>query len=71
MPIADAPPAAQFSRAYLHHVVKASEIIASMLLTWHNLVYYQSLMQGLRGAIADGTLPQLVAQIAATNQREA
>jgi queuine tRNA-ribosyltransferase len=41
-----------YSRAYLHHVVRAGEIIASMLLTWHNLHYYQELMQGMRDAIA-------------------
>ncbi len=41
-----------YSRAYLHHVFRAGEIIASMLLTWHNLHYYQELMAGLRGAIA-------------------
>ena len=46
-------PACQgYSRAYLHHVVKADEIIASMLLTWHNLQYYQDLMAGMREAIA-------------------
>ncbi|MSO55155.1 MAG: tRNA guanosine(34) transglycosylase Tgt [Rhodospirillales bacterium] len=44
----------QFSRGYLHHVVKAGEIIASMLLTSHNLAYYQTLMRGLRDAIAAG-----------------
>jgi queuine tRNA-ribosyltransferase len=44
-----------YSRAYLHHVVRAGEIIASMLLTWHNLHYYQELMQGMRAAIAAGT----------------
>jgi queuine tRNA-ribosyltransferase len=48
------PACREFSRAYLHHVVKANEIIASMLLTWHNLTYYQDLMAGLRGAIAVG-----------------
>ena len=42
-----------YSRAYLHHVVRAGEIIASMLLTWHNLHYYQELMASLRAAIAD------------------
>lgn len=41
-----------YSRAYLHHVVKADEIIGSMLLTWHNLQYYQDLMAGMRAAIA-------------------
>jgi len=45
-----------FSRAYLHHVVKANEIIASMLLTWHNLAHYQRLMADLRRAVSDGTL---------------
>ena len=50
------PACLQFSRAYLHHVVKAGEIIASMLLTWHNLVFYQDLMEGLRGAIAANRL---------------
>ena len=45
-----------YSRAYLHHVNKAGEIISSMLLTWHNLHYYQQLMAGLRDAIGAGTL---------------
>ncbi len=46
------PACRNYSRAYLHHVFKAQEIIASMLLTWHNLHYYQELMAGLRAAIA-------------------
>jgi queuine tRNA-ribosyltransferase len=50
-----------YSRAYLHHVFRAGEIIASMLLTWHNLHYYQQLMQGLRAAIAEGRLDAFVA----------
>ncbi len=55
------PTCRQYSRAYLHHVLKAQEIIASMLLTWHNLHYYQELMQGLRDAIADRRLAAFVA----------
>ena len=55
------PTCRQYSRAYLHHVLKAQEIIASMLLTWHNLHYYQELMQGLRDAIADRRLATFVA----------
>lgn len=51
-----------YSRAYLHHVFRAQEIIASMLLTWHNLHYYQELMQGLREAIAAGRLADFVAR---------
>ena len=50
-----------YCRAYLHHVVKSDEIIASMLLTWHNLHYYQVLMAGLRDAIAAGGLAGFVA----------
>ena len=49
------------SRAYLHHVHKAQEIISSMLLTWHNLHYYQELMQGLRDAIHGNVLDDHVA----------
>lgn len=48
------PACRQFSRAYLHHVVKAGEIIAALLLTWHNLTFYQDLMAGLRTAISQG-----------------
>jgi queuine tRNA-ribosyltransferase len=43
-----------FSRAFLHHAVKSGEIIAAMLLTWHNLVFYQNVMEGLRTAIRGG-----------------
>ena len=55
------PACSNYSRAYLHHVNKAQEIIASMLLTWHNLHYYQELMQGLRDAISAGNLDDFVA----------
>ncbi len=51
-----------YSRAYLHHVFKAQEIISSMLLTWHNLHYFQELMQGLRDAIAGQRLAGFVAE---------
>ena len=50
------PACRKFSRAYLHHVVKANEIIASMLLTWHNLTFYQDVMAAMRAAISTGTL---------------
>ena len=55
------PACRNYSRAYLHHVIKADEIIGSMLLTWHNLRYYQDLMAGMREAIAAGTLAAFVA----------
>jgi queuine tRNA-ribosyltransferase len=62
------PACRNYSRAYLHHVYKAQEIIASMLLTWHNLQYYQDLMAGLRAAIASGNLG---AHVAAFHARRA
>ncbi|WP_415183911.1 tRNA guanosine(34) transglycosylase Tgt [Phaeovulum sp.] len=54
------PACSNYSRAYLHHVFRAQEIISAMLLTWHNLHYFQELMAGLRGAIAAGTLADFV-----------
>jgi len=45
-----------FSRAYLHHLAKSGEMLGGMLLTWHNLHYYQDLMARLRDAIVAGTL---------------
>jgi queuine tRNA-ribosyltransferase len=55
-PDCSCPACRGFSRAYLHHAVKANEIIASMLLTWHNLTFYQNLMAGLRAAVASASL---------------
>lgn len=48
------PACRSYSRAYLHHVFRSQEIISSMLLTWHNLHYYQEIMEGMRQAIAAG-----------------
>ena len=55
------PACRDYSRAYLHHLVKAKEILGAMLLTWHNLQYYQDLMAGLREAIGKGRLTEFVA----------
>ena len=60
------PACTGYSRAYLHHVFRAQEMISGMLLTWHNLHYYQVLMQGLRDAIAAGRLTAFVADFHAT-----
>ncbi|SLN68134.1 tRNA guanosine(34) transglycosylase Tgt [Ruegeria meonggei] len=49
------PACTKYSRAYLHHVFRANEMISGMLLTWHNLHYFQEIMQGMRDAIATGT----------------
>ncbi len=49
------PACRNYSRAYLHHVFRSQEMISSMLLTWHNLLYYQDIMADMRAAISDGT----------------
>jgi len=54
------PACQKYSRAYLHHTIKCNEIIGSMLLTWHNLHYYQELMTGLREAITLNALDVFV-----------
>ncbi len=54
------PACNDFSRAYIHHLVKAKEILGSMLLTWHNIQYYQDLMSSLRKCILDGALNSFI-----------
>jgi queuine tRNA-ribosyltransferase len=49
------PACSKYSRAYLHHVFRSNEMISGMLLTWHNLRYFQDIMQGMRDAISAGT----------------
>ena len=56
------PVCATWERAYLHHLVKAGEILGAMLMTEHNLWFYQRLMAGLRGAIRDGQLASFAAE---------
>jgi len=48
------PACSNYSRAYLHHVFRAQEMISGMLLTWHNLHYFQEIMDGMRKAISAG-----------------
>jgi len=50
------PACTQYSRAYVHHLVRSNEILGAMLMTQHNIWFYQRLMQGLRDAIAAGGL---------------
>ncbi|GAB4069925.1 tRNA guanosine(34) transglycosylase Tgt [Ancylobacter sonchi] len=59
----DCPAARDYSRAYLHHLIRCDEMLGSMLLTWVNLAYYQSLMQGIRAAIAEGRFEAFKAEV--------
>ena len=54
------PVCTNYSRAYIHHLVKAQEILGPMLLTWHNVQYYQDLMWWLKKSIGEGTLNAFV-----------
>ena len=56
------PACADYGRAYLHHLHRAGEMLGGMLLTWHNLHYYQTLMQGMRDAIEAGAFGAFVAE---------
>ncbi|HBQ54721.1 MAG TPA: tRNA guanosine(34) transglycosylase Tgt, partial [Erythrobacter sp.] len=47
-----------YSRAYLHHLVKSQEILGAMLMTEHNIAFYQQLMQAMRDAIAEARFAQ-------------
>ncbi|SON55571.1 Queuine tRNA-ribosyltransferase [Hartmannibacter diazotrophicus] len=56
------PAARDYSRAYLHHLVRSGEALGAMLLTWANVAYYQSLMQGIRDAIEEGRYADFMAE---------
>lgn len=62
----DCPAARDYSRAYLHHLVKSGEALGGMLLTWNNLAYYQSLMADIRAAIEAGRFAERAGEITQT-----
>jgi queuine tRNA-ribosyltransferase len=55
-PASDCPASRDYSKAYLHHLFKAGELLGQVLLSWHNVAYYQRLMQRLRASIAEQKL---------------
>jgi queuine tRNA-ribosyltransferase len=55
-PESEVPASRDYSRAYLHHLVRAEEILGQVLLSWHNLAFFQRLMAEMRAAIAEGRL---------------
>lgn len=65
----DCPLCRNYSRAYIHHLQKCNEVLAVMLLTWHNIRYYQRLMQGLRDSIRDGRLNEFAEEFYADQAR--
>ena len=64
------PACTTFSRAYVHHLVKSGEILGAMLMTQHNLWFYQRLMQGLRDAIGEARLDAFATEFVERYRRE-
>ena len=68
-PACGCPVCATWSRAYIHHLVRAGEILGAMLMTEHNIWFYEALMADLRGAIAAGELTPFATSFRARYQR--
>ena len=64
-PESDCPAARDYSKAYLHHLVKTGETLGAMLVTWNNVATYQHLMRTLRAAIEAGTFEVVRAELSA------
>ncbi len=54
----DCPASRDYSKAYLHHLIRNGELLGAMILSWHNIAYYQNLMQRIRGCIRAGNFKQ-------------
>ena len=65
----DCPASRIYSRAYYHHLIRSDEILGPMLLSWHNVAFYQKLMKDLREAISTQTLTEFAAAFAADQAR--
>ena len=65
----DCPATRDYSRAYLHHLVRSNEALGGMLLTWNNLAYYQWLMNGMRHAIDEGRFEEFSMETSEAWQR--
>jgi queuine tRNA-ribosyltransferase len=68
-PSCECPVCTTWSRAYLHHLVRSGEMLGAMLMTQHNLHFYQALMQAMRDAIADGRFAAFQAEFDARYRR--
>ena len=53
-PDVDCPASNAYSKAYLHHLVRSDEILGQVLLSWHNIAFFQALTAAMRAAIAEG-----------------
>jgi queuine tRNA-ribosyltransferase len=64
-PTSTCPASRDYAKAYLHHLVRAGEMLGAILLSWHNVAYFESLMERIRAAIREGRLDTLRAALAA------
>ena len=62
-PDSDCPASGDYSKAYLHHLIRADEYLGMMLLSWHNTAFFQALMAEMRAAIAEGRFADLAARL--------
>ena len=58
----DCPPSRDYSKAYIHHLIRSGELLGAMLLSWHNIAYFQGLMARMRDAILAGEFDQFRAK---------
>jgi len=59
-PSINCPASCDYSKAYIHHLIRSGELLGSMLLSWHNVAYFQNLMARMRQAIRDGEFDKFV-----------
>jgi queuine tRNA-ribosyltransferase len=67
-PSSDCPASRDYSKAYLRHLFKAEEILGQVLLSWHNIAFFQALTAAMRAAIAEGRFEQFHRDFAARQQ---
>jgi queuine tRNA-ribosyltransferase len=64
-PGVDCPASRDYSRAYLHHLVRSGEILGQVLLSWHNIAFFETLMRGARAAVLEGRFDAFRRSVAA------
>ncbi|GGY41996.1 tRNA guanosine(34) transglycosylase Tgt [Parvularcula lutaonensis] len=69
-PESDCPASRDYTKAYLNHLFRAGEYLGPMLLSWHNLDFYQKLMAAMRAAIAEGRFAQFAADFRARHREK-
>ena len=68
-PTSKVSPSCDYSKAYLHHLVRANEILGQVLLSWHNVAFFQAMMAEMRAAISEGRMEAFRRDFAARQAR--